>query len=150
MVSDIDISGGFWLGLFFFFSSFPAFLYQVGVLSMLKGTEEVNNTTRCSKNQHFHSTYGSNVESKNPRSKKNPLFIPLTARMGVGFTTARTKGGRWDKMHCIALVALVESLTAAGQPSAAAGQYGKVGRSEIFPRTVWLECVERIFYFLIF
>lgn len=66
--------------------------------------------------------------------------------MGAGFTPARTKGGRWDEMHRIALVALVESLTAAGQPSAAAAQYGKVGRSEIFPRTVSVECVEGIFF----
>lgn len=58
--------------------------------------------------------------------------------MGAGFTPARTKGGRWDEMHGIALV---ESLAAAGQPSAAAAQYGEVGRSE---------CVERMFFFFFF
>lgn len=61
--------------------------------------------------------------------------------MGAGFTPARTKGGRWDEMHGIALVALVESLAAAGQPSAAAAQYGEAGRSE---------CVERMFFCFLF
>lgn len=60
--------------------------------------------------------------------------------MGAGFTPARTKGGRWDEMHRIALVALVESLTAAGQPSAAAAHYGKVKSFPALCRwNVWKE-----------